>query len=61
MEILWEDGSYTGELKLGEGLVLARDEHISRTNVEGIYYYPIGVPRCIGGTQKTNKKNQKKH
>ena len=34
MESLRGDGSYTGRLMLCEGLVKARDEHISQTNTE---------------------------
>ena len=35
---------------LGEGLVHARDEHISQSKIEPVYYYHIGIPRYIGNT-----------
>ena len=37
---------------LCEGLVQARDEHISQANIEQVYYYFIGVPGHIGNTQR---------
>ena len=46
---------------LCEGLMQARDEHMSQTNVEPVHYYHIGVPRHVGSTQKTHRSNHNKH
>ena len=54
MEILWEDGSYAGELILCEGLVSqVRDEHIPQTNIETVYYY-LDDSQSKGNKQKTH-------
>ena len=49
-ESLREDGSYRGGLMLCEGLVQARDEHMSQTNIAPVHYYHIGVPEHIGNS-----------
>ena len=42
------------------GLVLqARDEHISQSNIEPVYYYHIGVPRYMVAYRKRTKEEPK--
>ena len=50
MKSLGVDGYYTGGLVLYEGLVRARDEHKSQTNVEPVYYYQMSAPELMGNT-----------
>ena len=45
---------------LSERLVQARNDHISQTSIEAVFYNFIGVARPIGRTQKTHEMNQKK-
>ena len=54
MESLRKDESYAGGLMLYEGLVQARDGHISQMNTEPVCCYHICVPRDIRNTQKTH-------
>ena len=52
LESLSVDRSYTVVgLMLFVGLMHGRDECISQTNIEPIYYYPIGAPQHIGNTR----------
>ena len=32
------------------GSMRAREDHISQTNIESVYYYHIGAPEHIGNT-----------
>ena len=61
MERLREDGSYTGELTLCEELVQARDERISHTSIEPVYYYHIGVPRHLIAHIRHTRGTKRKH
>ena len=44
MKSLSVDRSYTGELILCVKLMQDRNEFISQTNIEPVYYYHIGTP-----------------
>ena len=50
MESLREDGIFTERLMLCEGLVQARDEHISQTNINPECYYIIGASELMDNT-----------
>ena len=52
MERLRKDESYAGGLMLYEGLVQARDGHISQMNTEPVCCYHICVPGGIRSTPK---------
>ena len=56
MNSLGEDGSYTEELMLCWGLVQARREQKSQTNIEPVYYYSILVTPIMGTKDTRHQK-----